>query len=47
LSTLSDADEIVVLDGGRVAEAGPWTEISESPGRLQSLIQAGVAGVPA
>jgi ATP-binding cassette subfamily C protein len=42
LSTVSEADEIVVLDSGRVAEAGSWDRLSHAPsGRLHSLIQAG------
>jgi ATP-binding cassette, subfamily C, bacterial len=47
LSTVSDTDEIVVLDKGRVAEAGTWAKLSEVRGRLRSLIEAGAAGVPA
>jgi ATP-binding cassette subfamily C protein len=42
LSTVSHADAIVVLDGGRVAEAGTWPELAErDDGRLRSLITAG------
>jgi len=42
LSTVSHADAIVVLDRGRVAEAGTWLELAERNGsRLRSLIAAG------
>lgn len=41
LSTLRDADEIVVLDRGRVSETGSWEELSQvSAGRLSHLIEA-------
>jgi ATP-binding cassette subfamily C protein len=42
LSTATDADQIVVLDAGRVTEAGTWSELSHLPmGRLRALIEAG------
>ena len=42
LSTASEADQIVVLDSGRVVETGTWSELAQMPaGRLQALIQAG------
>jgi ATP-binding cassette subfamily C protein len=42
LSTVSHADEIVVVDQGRVVELGSWAELSDRPdGRLRSLIDAG------
>ncbi|MEA2370600.1 MAG: ATP-binding cassette, subfamily bacterial [Solirubrobacteraceae bacterium] len=45
LSTVSEADQIVVLDAGRVVEAGSWSELSHVPaGRLQALIEAGASG---
>ncbi len=44
LSTASEADQVIVLDRGRVAEAGTWDELSQLPtGRLQALIEAGAA----
>ena len=48
LSTASEADEIVVLDAGRVIETGSWSELSELPmGRLQALIEAGATRLTA
>jgi ATP-binding cassette subfamily C protein len=42
LSTVSEADQIVVLDSGRVVETGSWEELAQlRAGRLQSLIKAG------
>jgi ATP-binding cassette subfamily C protein len=42
LSTARDADQIVVLDAGRVVEAGSWSELSRMPlGRLNALIANG------
>ncbi len=42
LSTVSHADAIVVLDGGRVVEQGGWEELSRrGDGRLRALIDAG------
>jgi ATP-binding cassette, subfamily C, bacterial len=41
LATASDADRIVVLDGGRVIESGSWSELAHVPnGRLQALLDA-------
>jgi ATP-binding cassette, subfamily C, bacterial len=46
LSTVSEADQIVVLDAGRVVESGTWTELAAlEAGRLQSLIEAGSVAV--
>jgi ATP-binding cassette, subfamily C, bacterial len=42
LAAASDADRIVVLDGGRVIESGSWSELARVPhGRLQALVNAG------
>jgi ATP-binding cassette, subfamily C, bacterial len=39
LSTVRDADRVVVLDRGRVAEAGAWPELAvREGGRLRSLL---------
>jgi ATP-binding cassette subfamily C protein len=43
LSTVRDADQIVVLDAGRVVESGTWEQLAgRNGGRLNDLIQAGV-----
>ena len=39
LSTVVDADEIVVLDGGRVVERGTHTELLERDGRYAELVR--------
>jgi ATP-binding cassette subfamily C protein len=42
LSTVRGADQIVVLEGGRVVESGSWHVLAQlQAGRLQSLIEAG------
>ena len=42
LSTVRDADTVVVLDEGRVVEAGTWEELAaRSDGRLRALLDAG------
>ncbi len=47
LTMLGEADQIVVLDRGRVVEAGTWLDLSRiHEGRLQSLIEAGSTSVP-
>ncbi len=47
LSMLREADQIVVLDEGQVAETGSWADLSGlRAGRLQALIEAGAASVP-
>lgn len=47
LTMLREADQIVVLDEGQVAETGSWADLSGlRAGRLQALIEAGAASVP-
>ena len=42
LSTVRTADRIIVLDGGRVVEAGTWTDLADRQrGRFRALIDAG------
>ncbi|MFY0583683.1 hypothetical protein ACN28S_63680 [Cystobacter fuscus] len=41
LSTVRDADLIVVLDAGRVVEAGPHAELSARGGRYAQLLGEG------
>jgi len=38
LSTVRDADEILVLDGGRVAERGTYAELKDREGRFAELV---------
>ena len=38
LSTVRDADEIIVLDGGRVAERGTYAELKAQGGRFAELV---------
>src|SRR6185503_16700655 len=38
LSTVRDADEIIVLDGGRVAERGTYAELKALEGRFAELV---------
>jgi len=46
LSTIRSADQIVVLDGGRVAEVGTWNDLASRPdGRLSALVKASTRGV--
>ena len=48
LSTVRSADQVVVLDAGRVVEAGPWRELTSNPeGRLNALLQAAGGVAPA
>jgi ATP-binding cassette subfamily B protein len=47
LSTVRDADQIVVLDGGRIVERGTHDELLERGGRYTSLQQAQGEEAPA
>ena len=45
LSTVSNADTIVVLDADRVVESGTWADLAgRDEGRLRALIDAGAVG---
>ena len=43
LSTIRDADKIIVLDGGEIAEAGSHEELMKQNGVYRSLIDSGEA----
>lgn len=46
LSTVADADEIIVLDHGRIVERGRFTELAEGDGLFARLVAEGGFTVP-
>jgi ATP-binding cassette subfamily B protein len=46
LSTVADADQILVLDHGRIVECGQFTELAESTGLFARLVAEGGFTVP-
>ena len=46
LSTVRDADEIVVLDGGAIAERGTHDELLADGGRYAALVSGGDVAPP-
>jgi len=38
LNTVRNADRIVVIDGGRIAQSGTYAELSAVPGPFRSLL---------
>ncbi|HMR47615.1 MAG TPA: ABC transporter ATP-binding protein [Arachnia sp.] len=47
LSTIEGADRIVVMDGGRIAEVGPHTELAAAGGRYMRMLGAQHRPAPA
>lgn len=45
LSTVRDADEILVFEGGRIAERGSFEELVRLDGRFAALVKTQLAGV--
>src|SRR5690606_5221835 len=41
LSTVRNADMVIVMDGGRIAEIGPFAELAARGGRFSALLAAG------
>jgi ATP-binding cassette subfamily B protein len=41
LSTVRNADVVIVMDGGRIAEMGPFSELASRGGRFSALLSAG------
>jgi ABC-type multidrug transport system fused ATPase/permease subunit len=39
LSTVMNADKIIVLDKGRISQAGPYSELIRQPGLFAELVQ--------
>ncbi|MBR0682593.1 glucan ABC transporter ATP-binding protein/ permease [Roseomonas eburnea] len=44
LSTVREADEILVFDGGRIAERGPFRDLVAMEGRFAELVRTQLAG---
>jgi ATP-binding cassette subfamily B protein len=47
LSTVRDADEILVFDGGRIVERGSFQELLARKGRFATLVESQLAPAPA
>ncbi len=47
LSTVRDADEILVFDGGRIVESGTFDELLRLRGRFAALVETQLASTPA
>ena len=46
LSTVRDADEILVFDGGRIVERGRFDALVNRGGRFAELVATQLAGAP-
>jgi ATP-binding cassette subfamily B protein len=46
LSTVRDADEILVFDGGRIVERGAFASLLAQHGRFAELVETQLAGTP-